>query len=119
MRFPFLSILLPLAWVLTVLPPASAGEAPTVRVAHLQGTTTLPQHPQRVVILNPSTLDIADALGITPAGVPQAGFTYPAHLAKYNGQGYFNAGPWRPTTNSAVSPPPFLWILTRMISCKA
>lgn len=92
MRFPFLSILLPLAWVLTVLPPASAGEAPTVRIAHLQGTTTLPQHPQRVVILNPSTLDIADALGITPAGVPQAGFTYPAHLAKYNGQGYFNAG---------------------------
>ncbi|WP_256853356.1 siderophore ABC transporter substrate-binding protein [Pantoea sp. Fr+CA_20] len=92
MRFPLLTILFTLACILTVFPPASVQAAQTVSVTHLQGTTALPLHPQRVVILNPATLDIADALGINPAGVAQSGLTYPAHLAKYNSHDYFNAG---------------------------
>lgn len=72
--------------------PALAASPATLNVVHAQGTTSVPAHPQRVVILSPATLDIADALGIDVIGVPQTSAHYPAHLAKYNSPTYFNAG---------------------------
>ncbi|WHS99742.1 MAG: Petrobactin-binding protein YclQ [Pantoea stewartii] len=91
MRFPRLAGLLALACLLSA-PLASASDAPTVQLSHFQGTTTIPLHPQRVVILNPVTLDSADALGIDPLGVPRTAISYPAHLARYNSDEYLNAG---------------------------
>jgi len=70
----------------------AATEGTTLDIVHAQGTTTVPKNPQRVVVLSPAALDITDALGVKVAGVPKTSVHYPAHLAKYNGQEYFDAG---------------------------
>ncbi len=64
----------------------------TLRIEHAQGTTQVPLNPKKVIILNPATLDNADALGIPVAGVPKNSAHLPAFLAKYQGEGYLNAG---------------------------
>lgn len=67
-------------------------EDATVQIAHAQGTTVVPKDPKRVVVLSPAALDIIDALGVTVIGVPKTSAHYPAHLEKYNGDAYFDAG---------------------------
>ncbi|CNL00486.1 putative iron transport protein [Yersinia mollaretii] len=69
-------------------PEASA----KISIEHAQGTTQVPLNPQKVIILNPSVLDTADALGIKVAGVPQTSVHLPAFLSKYSGSEYLNAG---------------------------
>ncbi|PKH22323.1 iron ABC transporter substrate-binding protein [Enterobacterales bacterium CwR94] len=79
--------------LLAVAPVANAVAAgQTLNIVHAQGTTAVPKNPQRVVILNPAALDITDALGIVPIGVPKTSAHYPEHLAKYSGSQYFDAG---------------------------
>lgn len=80
--------------LLLICSPAvfAASEGDTLEIVHAQGTTTVPKNPQRVVVLSPAALDITDALGIQVIGVPQTSAHYPAHLAKYNGKEYFDAG---------------------------
>ncbi|WP_300000266.1 siderophore ABC transporter substrate-binding protein [uncultured Cedecea sp.] len=80
------------AAALTCSSPVFAASEPTIEVVHAQGTTQVPKNPQRVVILSPATLDIADALGIEVMAVPKTSAHYPTHLAKYNGDAYINAG---------------------------
>lgn len=80
------------AAALTCSSPVFAASEPTIEVVHAQGTTQVPKNPQRVVILSPATLDIADALGIEVMAVPKTSAHYPTHLAKYNGDTYINAG---------------------------
>ncbi|PHZ23443.1 siderophore ABC transporter substrate-binding protein [Yersinia massiliensis] len=63
-----------------------------ISIEHAQGTTLVPQNPQKVIILNPSVLDTADALNIKVAGVPQTSTHLPAFLSKYSGPEYLNAG---------------------------
>lgn len=92
MRLPSLVVSSLFAAALTCAFPVFAASSPTMEVVHFQGTTQVPKNPQRVVILSPATLDIADALGIEVIGVPQTSAHYPAHLAKYNSDAYFNAG---------------------------
>ncbi|WP_455811327.1 siderophore ABC transporter substrate-binding protein [Pseudomonas graminis] len=92
MRFPQVFALSLFSVMLAFTPAALAADAPALTIVHAQGNTTVPQHPQRVVILSPATLDIADALGINPIGVPQTSANYPQHLAKYSGKEYLNAG---------------------------
>lgn len=70
----------------------AATEGATLEIVHAQGTTAVPKNPQRVVVLSPAALDITDALGVKVIGVPKTSAHYPAHLAKYNGQEYFDAG---------------------------
>jgi len=70
----------------------AANEGATLEIVHAQGTTAVPKNPQRVVVLSPAALDITDALGVKVIGVPKTSAHYPAHLAKYNGQEYFDAG---------------------------
>lgn len=71
---------------------ALMAQASTLTLEHAQGTTTVPLHPKKVIVLNPSTLDNADALGIPVAGVPKNSTHLPAFLAKYQGDEYLNAG---------------------------
>lgn len=92
MRLPQLVVSSLFAAALTCSYPIFAANAPTIEVVHAQGTTQIPKNPQRVVILSPATLDIADALGVEVMGVPQTSANYPAHLAKYNSDAYLNAG---------------------------
>ncbi|MFD1801475.1 siderophore ABC transporter substrate-binding protein [Mixta tenebrionis] len=96
MRLPsaFTATLLAAAVALTGCDDTTAQttSAHTLQVEHAQGTTTVPQPPQKVIILNPSTLDNADALQIPVAGVPKNSTHLPAFLAKYEGDAYLNTG---------------------------
>ncbi len=92
MRLPLSVVSSLFAATLVCSAPLFAASQESLDVVHVQGTTQVPKNPQRVVILNPATLDIADALGVKVIGVPQTNAHYPAHLTKYSGSEYFNAG---------------------------
>lgn len=92
MRFPQAVTSSLFSALLICSPTAFATESATLQITHAQGTTTVPKDPQRVVVLSPAALDITDALGVKVAGVPKTSAHYPAHLAKYNGDAYFDAG---------------------------
>lgn len=67
-------------------------ETGQIGIEHAQGTTQVPLNPKKVIILNPATLDNADALSIPVAGVPKNSARLPGFLAKYQGDEYLNAG---------------------------
>lgn len=92
MRLPLLLASSLLTTILTCSSSTFAANRPSLEVVHAQGTTQVANNPQRVVILSPATLDIADALGVKVIGVPQTNAHYPPHLAKYSDRAYFNAG---------------------------
>lgn len=93
MRFPQALTSSLFALSLACSPAAfAATEGATVSIVHAQGTTAVPKNPQRVVVLSPAALDITDALGVKVIGVPQTSAHYPAHLEKYAGKDYFDAG---------------------------
>lgn len=71
---------------------ATAQQSETLSIEHAQGTTVVPLNPKKVIILNPSTLDIADALDIPVAGVPKTNSHLPEFLKKYQGAAWLNAG---------------------------
>lgn len=71
---------------------AQTASANTLNIEHAQGTTAVAPSPQKVIVLNPSTLDNMDALQIPVAGVPKNSTHLPAFLAKYQGDAYLNAG---------------------------
>lgn len=94
MRLVLLSSLLTAALALTGCDNASDNkvETPTMSIEHAQGTTQVPLNPKTVIILNPSTLDNADALDIQVAGVPQTSTHLPSFLSKYSDKAYLNTG---------------------------
>lgn len=63
-----------------------------ITIQHEQGTTEVPVNPQKVVVLNPATLDTIDALGIKITAVPQTDASLPPFLQKYESKDYLNAG---------------------------
>ncbi|OVZ94225.1 iron ABC transporter substrate-binding protein [Yersinia kristensenii] len=94
LRLALFSSLLAVTAVLTGCDDASTTPEETAKISieHAQGTTQVPLNPQKVIILNPSLLDIADALHIKVAGVPQTSTHLPAFLSQYSGAEYLNAG---------------------------
>lgn len=75
----------------------TSNQVPTIEIKmitinHEQGTTSVPIEPQKVVVLNPATLDSMDALGIKVTAVPQTNASLPPFLQKYESQDYVNAG---------------------------
>ncbi|MCD4618244.1 iron ABC transporter substrate-binding protein, partial [Proteus mirabilis] len=58
-------------------------EKQTLTIEHAQGTTEIPAHPQKVVVMNMETLDIVDALGVPVVGLPQTNVHLPKFLEKY------------------------------------
>lgn len=71
---------------------SSTANARTISIEHAQGTTSVPLHPQKVIVFDPAILDTMDALNISVAGVPQTSSHLPDYLAKYRGGEYLNAG---------------------------
>jgi iron complex transport system substrate-binding protein len=59
-------------------------------IEHAQGRTVLPKKPEKVLVLDINTLDIADALGAQPAGV--LGSNLPPWLKKYADPRYARVG---------------------------
>lgn len=94
LRLALFSSLVAATVAMTGCDDSSAAPEATAKISieHAQGTTQVPLNPQKVIILNPSVLDTADALNIKVAGVPQTSTHLPAFLSKYSGPEYLNAG---------------------------
>ncbi|HEX7202341.1 MAG TPA: iron ABC transporter substrate-binding protein, partial [Arthrobacter sp.] len=72
----------------TATPADGAG---TITVEHAQGTTdNVPVNPEKVFTFDLGVLDTLDALGVEPAGVPEA--AYPDALSKYADGKYAKIG---------------------------
>lgn len=82
------------AWVATVAigaalagcgksdPVAGTGSGQTRPITHAMGTTQVPVHPKRVVVLDTDKIDTALSLGVVPVGAAHAGETkgWPTYL---------------------------------------
>ena len=64
--------------------------AEPLTIKHTQGEVTLQAAPQKVLVLDVNALDIIDALGAEPAGVP--GSNLPPYLSKYAADSYAKVG---------------------------
>ncbi|WP_255769736.1 siderophore ABC transporter substrate-binding protein [Pseudarthrobacter sulfonivorans] len=81
---------------------AASGAASSITVDHAQGSTAnVPVNPARVFTFDLGVLDTLDALGVEPAGVPEAG--YPASLSKYADAKYEKIGSLKEPDFEAVS----------------
>nr|WP_246741826.1 ABC transporter substrate-binding protein [Rhodomicrobium udaipurense] len=69
---------------------SSAGARAEFVIEHAQGRTVLPKKPEKVLVLDINTLDIAEALGAQPAGV--LGSNLPPWLKKYADPRYARMG---------------------------
>lgn len=79
-----------------------ASEAATITVEHAQGSTeNVPVNPEKVFTFDLGVLDTLDALGVEPAGVPEA--AYPESLAKYADAKYTKIGSLKEPDFEAVS----------------
>jgi iron complex transport system substrate-binding protein len=79
-----------------------AGEATTITVDHAQGSTAnVPVNPEKVFTFDLGVLDTLDALGVEPAGVPEA--AYPEALSKYSDAKYTRIGSLKEPDFEAVS----------------
>lgn len=68
-------------------------EKQTVTIEHAQGTTEIPAHPQKTIVMSLETLDIMDALGAPVTGVPQTNVHLPKFLSQYaDSNKYVNVG---------------------------
>ena len=64
--------------------------AENLTIKHTQGELTLDAAPHKVLVLDINALDIIDALGAEPAGVP--GSNLPSYLSKYAADSYAKIG---------------------------
>ncbi|SLK09246.1 siderophore ABC transporter substrate-binding protein [Arthrobacter sp. P2b] len=79
-----------------------AEEAATITVEHAQGSTAdVPVNPKKVFTFDLGVLDTLDALGVEPAGVPEA--QYPEALSKYSDAKYTKIGSVKEPDFEAVS----------------
>ena len=67
-----------------------AAWAEPVAVKHSQGEITLRETPKRIIVLDFSSLETLDAIGVEVTGVVSA--LMPAHLAKYKADTYVKSG---------------------------
>lgn len=79
-----------------------AEEATSITVEHAQGSTAnVPVNPERVFTFDLGVLDTLGALGVEPAGVPEA--AYPEALSKYADAKYTKIGSLKEPDFEAVS----------------
>lgn len=69
---------------------APSAHAETVEIRDARGPVTVPARPERIVVYDLAALDTLDALGVTPAGVPEG--VKPAYLEGYNDAGIAKVG---------------------------
>ena len=60
---------------------SESGNGEMVEITHAMGTVKAPKHPQRVVVLDFSSLENLDYLGIKPVAIPKSNL--PSHLSKF------------------------------------
>ena len=72
----------------TDAPAASA----TVNVQHLNGSTEVKKHPQRIVVLDYASLETLQLLGVEPLALPGNRKNLPDNLKRYQDDKYLNAG---------------------------
>lgn len=65
--------------------------ANAITIEHSLGKITVPQTPQRVVVIGAGPLDVLDVFGIEPVGVSQSS-TLPGYLSQYKAKKYANVG---------------------------
>lgn len=81
---------------------STSDSAPTITVEHAQGSTAnVPVNPEKVFTFDLGVLDTLDALGVEPAGVPEA--SYPESLSKYADAKYEKIGSLKEPDFEAVS----------------
>ncbi|WP_458780213.1 siderophore ABC transporter substrate-binding protein [Arthrobacter sp. D3-16] len=79
-----------------------ADQAASITVEHAQGSTAnIPVNPEKVFTFDLGVLDTLDALGVEPAGVPEA--SYPEALSKYADAKYSKIGSLKEPDFEAVS----------------
>jgi iron complex transport system substrate-binding protein len=79
-----------------------ADQAATITVEHAQGSTAnVPVNPEKVFTFDLGVLDTLNALGVEPAGVPEA--AYPEALAKFSDAKYAKIGSLKEPDFEAVS----------------
>jgi iron complex transport system substrate-binding protein len=79
-----------------------AEEPATITVEHAQGSTAnVPVNPEKVFTFDLGVLDTLDALGVVPAGVPEA--AYPEALSKFADAKYTKIGSLKEPDFEAVS----------------
>ncbi|MFF1252512.1 siderophore ABC transporter substrate-binding protein [Pseudarthrobacter sp. NPDC058329] len=79
-----------------------ADETATITVEHAQGSTAnVPVNPEKVFTFDLGVLDTLDALGVEPAGVPEA--AYPEALAKFSDAKYSKIGSMKEPDFEAIS----------------
>jgi iron complex transport system substrate-binding protein len=67
-----------------------AAVAQDISIKHAQGETTVPASPKKVLVFDPASLDMLDALGVQVAGVPTG--RLPGYLSKYSSDRYEKIG---------------------------
>ncbi|MCU5773326.1 siderophore ABC transporter substrate-binding protein [Erwiniaceae bacterium BAC15a-03b] len=93
LRLALAASLVAATFIVSGIAPAMAEvKTASITIEHAQGSTEVPLNASKVIVLNPATLDIVDALQIPVAGVPQSSVHLPPFLAKYQGSAYLNAG---------------------------
>ncbi|MEE2523690.1 siderophore ABC transporter substrate-binding protein [Pseudarthrobacter sp. J75] len=81
---------------------APSAAASTITVEHASGTTeNVPVNPEKVFTFDLGVLDTMDALGVEPAGVPEA--AYPKALEQYAADSYAKIGSLKEPDFEAVS----------------
>ncbi|MBP6019774.1 MAG: siderophore ABC transporter substrate-binding protein [Burkholderiaceae bacterium] len=84
----------------------------TTKITHVAGITEVAIEPKKTIIIDPAVLDVAHALGIPVAGVPQARF--PEHMAQYKQDTYAKVGTlFEPNIDAINAIAPDLIILGR------
>lgn len=76
-----------ISWAALGLLTSMSVHAANVTIEHQMGKTTLPQNPQRVVVIGVGPLDAVDYFGINPVAVSKVA-ELPDYLAKYRGDDY-------------------------------
>nr|SAY44092.1 Iron complex transport system substrate-binding protein [Serratia marcescens] len=71
--------------------PVAATPA-TVNVQHLNGSTEVKKHPQRIVVLDYASLETLQLLGVEPLALPGNRKNLPDSLKRYQDDKYLNAG---------------------------
>ncbi|WP_444859247.1 siderophore ABC transporter substrate-binding protein [Serratia sp. (in: enterobacteria)] len=64
----------------------------TVNVQHLNGSTEVKKHPQRIVVLDYASLETLQLLGVEPLALPGNRKNLPDSLKRYQDDKYLNAG---------------------------
>lgn len=97
---------------LAIILGAGAVQADTVRITHSSGETEVPVQPQKVVVLDWSTLDTLAQLGVMVSGIPSS--TPPELLSQYREGEFIRAGSlFEPDLEVLRSTQPDLIILGR------